>query len=219
MNERITEVVAVGTPRRIDKTSGRIDGVRVLGLQSKNGRVYAREAVAKALPLYQNAKVNLDHPDGNKPRSYADRIGRLVNVRIDTDGGLRGDLEINPKHALAEQLFWDAEHTPENVGLSHSIEARVARKGDRAVVEEIVKVHSVDVVADAATTNGLFEGRGATSELDLPDSVEDFARRLRGERPTGEEIKVFADEMRGRGATTSDAERAEFVRALKGRSL
>ena len=39
--------------------------------------------------------------------------------------GLFADFHFNPKHALAEQLLWDAEHAPENVGFSHNVEARV----------------------------------------------------------------------------------------------
>ena len=44
--------------------------------------------------------------------------------------GLFGDLQYNPKHALAEQLSWDAEHAPENVGFSHNVQARTAKRGD-----------------------------------------------------------------------------------------
>ena len=71
--------------------------------------------------------------------------------------GLFADFHFNPKHALAEQLAWDAEHAPENVGFSHNVEARIARRADRVVVEAITRVQSVDLVADPATTRGLFE--------------------------------------------------------------
>ena len=71
--------------------------------------------------------------------------------------GLFADFHFNPKHALAEQLVWDAEHAPENVGFSHNVEARTVRRGERIVVEAITRVQSVDLVADPATTRGLFE--------------------------------------------------------------
>ena len=67
------------------------------------------------------------------------------------------DFHYNPKHALAEQLKWDAENASENVGFSHDVMARVSRRGGKAVVEEITRVVSVDLVADPATTRGLFE--------------------------------------------------------------
>ena len=75
--------------------------------------------------------------------------------------GLYGDFHFNPKHALAEQLCWDAEHAPGNVGFSHDVEAQTSRKNGRVVVEAIRKVSSVDLVADPATTSGLFESRDA----------------------------------------------------------
>ena len=60
---------------------------------------------------------------------------------------------------------------PENVGFSHNVEARTARRGDRLVVEAITRVQSVDLVADPATTRGLFEaqtiGRAAMTLADL----------------------------------------------------
>ena len=109
--------------------------------------------------------MNVNHPAGNHggPRDYQDRIGRLVGVAVTPDG-LRADFHFNPKHALAEQLMWDAEHAPENVGFSHNVEANVSRRNGKVVVEEIVKVQSVDLVADPATTRGLFEGSDPATE-------------------------------------------------------
>jgi hypothetical protein len=71
--------------------------------------------------------------------------------------GLYGNLHFNPKHELAEQLAWDAEHNPRNVGFSHNVLARLARDGDQVLVEAITHVQSVDLVADPAATQGLFE--------------------------------------------------------------
>ena len=58
---------------------------------------------------------------------------------------------------MSEQLIWDAEHAPQNVGLSHNVLARTSRDGDSTVVEAITKVQSIDLVADPASTAGLFE--------------------------------------------------------------
>jgi hypothetical protein len=71
--------------------------------------------------------------------------------------GLFGNLHFNPKHALAEQLAWDAEHNPRNVGFSHNVQAKLSRTEEGTVVEEITRVQSVDLVADPAATEGLFE--------------------------------------------------------------
>jgi hypothetical protein len=148
-----------GAAMRIDRQAGVIHGVKVLGLESRNGRSYLPEALAEAAQLYEEAKVNVNHPKGNpaSPRDYQDRIGTIRSVAMRPGAGLFGDFHFNPKHALAEQLIWDAEHAPENVGFSHNVEARTSRRGDRVVVEAITRVQSVDLVADPATTRGLFE--------------------------------------------------------------
>ena len=150
---------------------GVIRGVKVLGLESRNGRDYPKESIARAVSLYEGAKVNVDHAKSpGDSRSYASRIGHIRNVRLESgDKGLYADLHYNPKHALAEQLAWDAEHAPENVGFSHNVLARIGKRGGRSVVEEITRVVSVDLVADPATTRGLFE-----SERDQDTLSEDF---------------------------------------------
>ena len=159
-----------GVQMRVDRQAGVIRGVKVLGLESRNGRSYLPEALAQAAPLYEDAKVNVNHPRGNPggPRDYQDRIGTVRNVGLRAGEGLFADFHFNPKHALAEQLIWDAEHAPENVGFSHNVEARCARRGDRVVVEAITRVQSVDLVADPATTRGLFESQ-QTSPLSLTE--------------------------------------------------
>ncbi len=163
-----------GASMRVNAQAGVIRGVKLLGLESRNGRTYLPETLAQAARLYEEAKVNVNHPKGNPagPRDYQDRIGTIRGVAMRPGEGLFGDFHFNPKHALAEQLVWDAEHAPENVGFSHNVEARTSRRGDRVVVETILRVQSVDLVADPATTRGLFESagvaRGGQSEGDSP---------------------------------------------------
>ncbi|MCL6503964.1 MAG: hypothetical protein K6T86_14870 [Pirellulales bacterium] len=146
---------------RVDREAAVLRGVKILGLHSRNGRRYLPEALAAAAPLYEGARVNVDHPQGPAPqaRCYRDRLGILRQVRAEADG-LYGDLHYNPKHALAEQLLWDAEHAPQNVGLSHHVQARAAYRGGELVVEAILEVYSVDLVAEPAATRGLFEAAG-----------------------------------------------------------
>jgi hypothetical protein len=148
-----------GLALHIDRDAGLLRGVKLLGLASKNGREYPEPTLARAAPLYDGAKVNVNHPKGHPlaPRDYQDRLGTIRNVVARPGEGLFGDLQYNPKHALAEQLLWDAEHAPENVGFSHNVQARTAKRGDQTIVEEILTVQSVDLVADPATTRGLFE--------------------------------------------------------------
>jgi hypothetical protein len=63
-----------GVSMRVDREAGVIRGVKVLGLESRNGRTYLPEALAQAAQLYEDAKVNVNHPKGNPtgPRDYQD---------------------------------------------------------------------------------------------------------------------------------------------------
>ncbi len=152
---------------RVDRAAAVLREVKILGLHSRNGRRYRPEALIAAVPLYEGARVNVNHPSGDPaaPRDYRDRLGSLENVRYRESQGLFADFRFNPKHALAEQLVWDAENAPQNVGFSHNIQAQLRRDGDQWIVERILKVHAVDLVADPATTRGLFES-AATFAVD-----------------------------------------------------
>ena len=141
MNETFQEFVdSRGLSMRVDRQNGVLRGVKILGMESRNGRTYLLDALARAAQLYEGAKVNVNHPKGNplEPRDYQDRIGVVRDVAVRAGEGLFADFHFNPKHPLAEQLAWDAEHAPENVGFSHNVQARTARQGD-VVVEEILR--------------------------------------------------------------------------------
>jgi len=206
-----------GVQLGIDREAGVIRGVKLLGLISSNGREYPKETVARAAPLYEGAKVNVDHPRGSPgaSRDYGDRIGLIRNVHIEQgDGGLRGDLHANPKHALFEQLAWDAEHSPESVGFSHNIQGRTTRRRDgTVVVEEITRVQSVDLVADPATTRGLFEHGDqrlqtkesivefkeltlAVLEAERPDLLKQYRKAAIQEHANSEEAKATAARLK-----------------------
>src|SRR5262245_25861628 len=93
---------------RVDRAAGVIRGVKVLGRFSPNthdvegadGTEYTVAALARAAPLYENLKVNVDHPPRKEPgkdRSSYDRLGKLVNVRA-TQEGLFADLKLLKSH-------------------------------------------------------------------------------------------------------------------------
>jgi hypothetical protein len=174
---------SLGLRPQVNFDSGVISGVKILGPASRNGRQYRPAAMAAAAPLYEGVKVNVNHPKGGAaaPRDYQDRLGSLRNVRV-CDGGLFGDLHFNPHHPVAAQLAWDAQRAPENVGLSHNVQARTSRQEGQTVVEQILRVNSVDLVADPATTHGLFESAGDPSaaapetEISVPSPPNQDAR-------------------------------------------
>lgn len=153
---------AVGI-ERVDRAAKVIRGVRVLGLQSRNGRTYRPEAADAAIPLYEGAAVYIDHGKRTKPgeiredRSLRDRWGVLRGVTRDDDG-LVANLHYLESDPMTPKLLEMAEEHPETFGLSHDANGSAQRDATGNIdVREITKVNSVDVVADPATTVGLFE--------------------------------------------------------------
>ncbi|MBE6428020.1 MAG: hypothetical protein E7028_05455 [Planctomycetaceae bacterium] len=165
--QSFVEYSQAGNFSRLDREKSVLRGVKILGLISLNSRRYAPSALRKARKLYEKAKVNVNHPQNspNSPRDYRDRIGNIRNVQFRENEGLFADFYFNPCHPLAEQMMWDAEHAPENVGFSHNILGRTSTlKDGTLVVDEITSVRSVDLVADPATTHGLFESEISSME-------------------------------------------------------
>lgn len=135
-----------------------IPGCKILGFKSRNNRTYTKEAIQAAVHKYEGVKVNLDHNTGTDPRKFSERFGRMVNVRFQPGQGLFGDLQYNPKHPLAEAFNWWIKNDPTAIGLSHNATAEVKNTAEGGeIVTEIRDVDSVDLVADPATTRGLFE--------------------------------------------------------------
>jgi hypothetical protein len=147
---------------RIDTESGVIYGVKVLGPKSRNGRVYEDNAIRRAVPMYEGVTVNLNHIR-NEPnarvhteRPIQDRWGVLRNVRY-LEGSIYADLHYLKNHPMTPQLVEAAQRFPETFGLSHDAGGdEQVIDGERRVVE-LFEIRSVDVVADPATNDGLFE--------------------------------------------------------------
>ncbi len=208
-NENVLEFCDLSSPRRkIDKENGVVSGVKILGVKSRNNRIYPLETLRDAAPLYENAKVNVNHPDGSptESRKYQDRVGSIKNVTIQ-ENGLYGDFHFNPKHPLAEQMLWDAEKAPENFGFSHNVEAVVRLENGAQVVDKIVRVRSVDLVADPATTSGLFESERATPTI-APVNAADFDASAPNDATCAARLQTLESE---RDAATQRFEIARFL--------
>ena len=169
---QIRELLELSAPSRVsrDEATGEIivEGVKYLGPRSSNvnsdgtHNEYPLEGRIKSEPLYDGASIYLNHPGRDEPgreRGYQEKLGRLRNtVGRSTEEGSFGDLHLNPEHPLAGQVAWDAEHSPDSLGLSHNAqgEGHVEGKSDKCTVT-VTNVRSVDIVAAAATTSSLFE--------------------------------------------------------------
>jgi hypothetical protein len=157
---------------RVDKEAGILYGVAILGPESKNyqdtiRRKYGLESRTAAPPLYEGAKVNMDHPPNHNPNSDRDadkRFGKLVNVRFSSgDGFVRGDFIALKTHPMFERVFEAAADPNKQDLFGFSSVLDYKRDVDEAgceCVTEITRVYSVDLVADPATTHGLFESKG-----------------------------------------------------------
>lgn len=136
-----------------------ITGCKILGKKSKNGREYTDDAMRKAVPLYEGLCSYFDHTeDEASPRRWIEKFGRFANVSYRDGDGLYGDYTFNPKHLYAETFRGWLETDPNAIGFSHNAVGK-AREDENGTltVSEIVEVISVDLVADPATTKGLFE--------------------------------------------------------------
>ena len=156
---------------RFNFSGGRVDrsgsypvvrGVLLCGENSKNGRIYRREAFGGGRhKKYEGKPVFIGHGDFKKARSYSEQLGWIENVRLNSSGMPIGDVGIKPGHPMAEAVLWDCENRPQAAGMSHV--ARCQTRAGKGKVEEVVsleEVESVDLVLDPATTKNFYEQRG-----------------------------------------------------------
>ncbi|MBY0523443.1 MAG: hypothetical protein K2R98_08585 [Gemmataceae bacterium] len=166
----------------MDRTAGIIRRVKILGLESLNGRRYLPEAVRKAKALYEGASVRINHPvKPGESRQAEDVFGWLKDVFVGDDGCLFGDLHFLKAHAMAEAVCEAAERNPGVYGLSHNAQGEGETVDGVFCVHEIIEVRSVDLVADPATTHGLFESRQrkpAMKKVKVKAFLEGLASKL-----------------------------------------
>ncbi|MGC3972384.1 MAG: hypothetical protein QM775_35090 [Pirellulales bacterium] len=104
--------------------------------------------------------------------------------------------------------------------------ARTARRDEQTIVEAITRVVSVDLVADPASTQGLYESQQATEarggDVSLAQATLEDVRRLRpdllappsSDKPRSRDQQLVEQERDARGgAGVCDA--ATFVRAIR----
>ena len=151
-------------PRAVDEAGGRINGVRLVGTRSRNGRVYPEAVLRQAVPLFEGVPVYIGHhfdPTTMVPREPPPeaKFGRIVNARFD-NAGIAGDLKYNPKLQFAPAFAWACQNDPSMYGFSQlaRVTWRLApdRDGNR-VAESIRQVASVDIVAEPGATSTIFE--------------------------------------------------------------
>lgn len=136
-----------------------LKGVKICGTKSLNKtqdkkyyRTYSEAALQRAIPMYENSAVFVEH-DTSKKRRYDEMVGAVKNVRWEKNA-LYGDIELNPSKPLASSIMWDFNNKTKRVGLSHTAKGDVDAQG---IVNNITVVESVDVVYNPSTSQTLTE--------------------------------------------------------------
>lgn len=225
--------IAFSESPKVDREKGLIRGVKILGKQSQNGRTYSNAALEEAAHIYEGIGVNIDHapPGTSAPnRCFADGFGYLQNIH-QQDESVYGDLVYLKTHHLAEQICEAAERMPHHFGLSHHAEGTVTRDGETTLVDHISHVHSVDIVRNPATSNGLFESISPTTLSTDPSSVEqstdDLSEtivRLEAEIESRKILESMgipstATRLKALVAMTTDSDRRTLARSWIGTSM
>ena len=150
---------AASTPTRVDTEKGIIYGVKFLGEISSHGREYPFEMRQRALKLFENRPSYANHPA--KPgdsRDVRTLIGWTKNPENRADG-VYGEWHYLKNDPLGAKVAEAAERNPSVLGFSQVADVKQRLVGSRKVVESIDFVDSVDLVAEGATTKGIFESK------------------------------------------------------------
>jgi len=186
----------------------RIENVAFLGPVSKNGYSYLPEAMQKATPLFNGVQLYINHrtPEEEKTgrRDVMRLAGKGVNPRF-VDGKIRGDAELLPDQ-WGQKFLNIARMMPDQAGLSQDARGRMRSENGKKFVEEITHVFSVDLVANPATTKGMYESETflekqkmdyaevTMNELRIrrPDICEELVAE--GKKSRNEEVQKLSDE-------------------------
>lgn len=139
-----------------------IRDVVLLGAESKNKRTYTPEAMSGAVSLYEGCKCYINHDTYSETmtgrRSVQNLAGRFRSVRYDeSQNKLKADLFPVMSMEGGKILVNVANDAPDIAGFSHRAAGIITKDNGREVVEKIKRVLSVDLVAEPATTQGMFE--------------------------------------------------------------
>ena len=173
-----THVLEYSSPKVLD---GVIKGVKIIGVESKNGYTYSLEALRDAVPLYEEAPVFILHPNSLEKsvgsRKLYDHFGSLRAIRERQNGkGLYADLHVKLSHPMADSVLDAVRRGEAKFGLSHNATCDFNEHGTEVV--KISAVNSVDLVDEPATTNNLFEGEETMSEKQLKEMADNIIEQV-----------------------------------------
>lgn len=177
--EDLTEQSAdFGEGTKVDRDKGIIHDMCLMKSKSSNGYEYTPNAMKDVARLAEGVQCFLNHSDP-KARSIGDLAGQFRDVHfVEQPPAVRGDLKLIGPTGQNEQLMNIAEDAPSAASLSIHAKGRFDR-GSRQVTM-VAAVKSVDIVAFGATTDGLFEAEGWTSEALASLTADDLLKRNPG---------------------------------------
>ena len=133
-----------------------VRNVALAGTESKNGYKYSESSLSKAVNLYEDRPVFLDHAEHRHnphERSTRDLVGSISNATY-SNQRIKGDIRVLDTESGRTFLKLLEVESP-GIGMSHVVRAR--KSSDGTTVEEIAEVISVDVVINPATTRTFSE--------------------------------------------------------------
>lgn len=216
---------------RVDEERGIVFGVKILGTESRNtprtiGETYETvgeyidtpycysvEALRDAIPLFEGIKVLIDHPDfqytrsGERfasagERSVKENFGRIVNVRVTSDG-MYGDHEYLKSEPFSAKYVEVVKRMPNVLAFSPAANGVLRVVNAKPTIIKITDVRSVDLVGERpGTTSSLFESESkpmadtATMEPEKKTYEDDAPVLTPGATPMAETDDVPTGEGR-----------------------
>ena len=182
---------------RVDRAEGVIYGALICGPESANGGNYSRRSFGDG-GVYRGRHVYLNHRRGQELRAE-DKIGWFGDdIRFRDNGMPEGDFHVLKSHPMAEVVLEAAERNPSLFGFSHVARIDTKDRGGagRYAVESVLEVRSIDLVADPATTKGLFEHKGSAVATTLRAVIESRRGSLppAGQKATRKLLLVAEDD-------------------------
>lgn len=181
--EILHERVEVVSRKSVDRDKGLVEGMKLCGRKSKNGRWYTDKALEQLAAMYPKRQFNFDHAD--RPgghRRFDDLGGMVLESRAVLTGGVDvegvyGNTGVETSTERGRKFLEFADRFPETLGCSHDIEADVVLNKAKGIYEvvNIIGVNSVDAVDKPATNKGVFEQTGNPMKIKLNEFIEKLA--------------------------------------------
>lgn len=205
-----------------------IHNVVLLGAESKNKRRYTEQCMRSAVGLFENCQAFVNHPTKDEERDgmrdVRNLAGKFTNVRYENEK-IRADFQGLPDDRATKKFMSIAENMPEIAGLSQNASGKIRVEDGIQIVESITKVHSVDLVASPATTNGMYENENKdngentmeykdVTMIGLKEGRKDLVDKLIDEGKTGRdaEVKKLTEEKTALEAKLDELQVADALR-------